>query len=82
MYSIASGVEAPVATLVENRSRAEFGNRVSSKAMESSRFGAEGSVRLPSGGRLMRPARVESGGGSRVASCFSTPDLTSIETSR
>ena len=30
----------------------------------------------------MRPARMESGGGSSVASCFSTPDLTSIETSR
>jgi hypothetical protein len=24
--------------------------------------------------RLMRPARMESGGGSSVASCFSTPD--------
>ena len=29
-----------------------------------------------------RPAGMESGGGSSVASCFSTPDLTSIETSR
>ena len=28
------------------------------------------------------PARMESGGGSSVTSCFSTPDLTSIETSR
>jgi hypothetical protein len=34
---------------------------------------------------LMRadaPARMESVGGSSLASCFSTPDLTSIETSR
>src|SRR2546423_1774691 len=29
----------------------------------------------------MRPATMESGGGSNVASCFSTPDLTLIETS-
>jgi hypothetical protein len=28
------------------------------------------------------PGQMESGGGSSVASCFSTPDLTSIETSR
>ena len=28
------------------------------------------------------PGRMESGGGSSLASCFSTPDLTSIETSR
>jgi hypothetical protein len=28
------------------------------------------------------PPRMESGGGYSVASCFSTPDLTSIETSR
>ncbi len=30
----------------------------------------------------MLAARMEFGGGSSVASCFSTPDLTSIETSR
>ena len=30
----------------------------------------------------MRPARMESGGGSSVVSCFSAPDLTLIETSR
>jgi hypothetical protein len=32
--------------------------------------------------KAVAPARMESGGGSSVASCFSTPDLTSIETSR
>lgn len=32
--------------------------------------------------KAVGPARMESGGGSSVASCFSTPDLTSIETSR
>jgi hypothetical protein len=30
----------------------------------------------------MRPAWMDFDGGSGVASCFSTPDLTSIETSR